>query len=131
MYLRQPPSPCIGICRIDQATGWCQGCLRTLQEIADWPLLSVREKDALLLSLAERGDQRSPVVAVLLDHGVDEFPHVVAFDVYGERRRCRREQQYRLNEQGDFFQCGNNLRCVCMDMRIPKLAIMVTMDVPP
>jgi predicted Fe-S protein YdhL (DUF1289 family) len=54
MYLRQPPSPCIGVCRIDQATGWCQGCLRTLDEIADWPLLSVLEKDALLVRLAER-----------------------------------------------------------------------------
>ena len=54
MYLRQPPSPCIGVCRIDQATGWCQGCLRTLEEIADWPLLSVLEKDALLMRLADR-----------------------------------------------------------------------------
>jgi predicted Fe-S protein YdhL (DUF1289 family) len=54
MYLRQPPSPCIGVCRIDEATGWCQGCLRTLDEIADWPLLSVREKDTLLVRLAER-----------------------------------------------------------------------------
>jgi predicted Fe-S protein YdhL (DUF1289 family) len=54
MYLRQPPSPCIGVCRIDQDTGWCRGCRRTLGEIADWPMLSVREKDALLLRLAER-----------------------------------------------------------------------------
>jgi hypothetical protein len=54
MYVRQPPSPCIGVCRIDQTTGWCQGCSRTLDEIADWPLLSVREKDALLVRLAER-----------------------------------------------------------------------------
>jgi predicted Fe-S protein YdhL (DUF1289 family) len=54
MYLRQPPSPCTGICRIDPATGWCEGCARTLTEIADWPMLTVREKDALLLRLAER-----------------------------------------------------------------------------
>lgn len=54
MYLRQPPSPCTGVCRIDPASGWCQGCRRTLTEIADWPMLSVREKDALLLRLAER-----------------------------------------------------------------------------
>jgi predicted Fe-S protein YdhL (DUF1289 family) len=55
MHLRQPPSPCTGICRIDPATGWCEGCARTLTEIADWPMLTVREKDALLLRLAERG----------------------------------------------------------------------------
>jgi predicted Fe-S protein YdhL (DUF1289 family) len=59
MNLRQPPSPCIGICRIEPATGWCRGCLRTLDEIADWPMLSVREKDALLLRLAERGPANS------------------------------------------------------------------------
>jgi predicted Fe-S protein YdhL (DUF1289 family) len=54
MLLRQPPSPCISICRIDPATGFCQGCLRTLGEIADWPMLNVREKDALLFRLQER-----------------------------------------------------------------------------
>lgn len=54
MFLRQPPSPCISVCRIDPATGWCEGCARTLQEIADWPMLSVLEKDRLLLRLAER-----------------------------------------------------------------------------
>jgi len=54
MYLRQPPSPCTGVCRIEPASGLCGGCARTLQEIADWPMLTVREKDALLLRLAER-----------------------------------------------------------------------------
>lgn len=54
MLLRQPPSPCVGICRIHAATGLCEGCLRTLDEIADWPMLTVREKDALLWRLRER-----------------------------------------------------------------------------
>lgn len=54
MLLRQPPSPCVGICRIQAATGLCEGCLRTLDEIADWPMLTVREKDALLWRLRER-----------------------------------------------------------------------------
>ena len=30
------PSPCTNVCRIDPATGWCEGCLRTLDEIAAW-----------------------------------------------------------------------------------------------
>jgi len=30
------PSPCISICRIDPATGLCEGCVRTLDEIAGW-----------------------------------------------------------------------------------------------
>ena len=30
------PSPCIDVCRIDPSTGWCEGCLRTIDEIAAW-----------------------------------------------------------------------------------------------
>lgn len=30
------PSPCISICRMDADTGWCTGCFRTLEEIAQW-----------------------------------------------------------------------------------------------
>ena len=32
------PSPCISVCRID-AGGLCEGCLRTLDEIAAWSRL--------------------------------------------------------------------------------------------
>lgn len=30
------PSPCISVCRVDADSGWCDGCLRTLEEIAAW-----------------------------------------------------------------------------------------------
>jgi predicted Fe-S protein YdhL (DUF1289 family) len=30
------PSPCISVCRIDEHTKLCTGCLRTLEEIATW-----------------------------------------------------------------------------------------------
>ncbi|MGH8780706.1 DUF1289 domain-containing protein [Paraburkholderia sp.] len=30
------PSPCIDVCRMNPATGWCDGCLRTIDEIAGW-----------------------------------------------------------------------------------------------
>ena len=29
------PSPCINVCRMDAATGWCAGCLRTIDEMAE------------------------------------------------------------------------------------------------
>ncbi len=29
-------SPCIGVCTIDDTTGFCQGCFRTLEEIQGW-----------------------------------------------------------------------------------------------
>ena len=34
---RPVPSPCIQVCRIDAASGWCEGCQRSLDEIAAWP----------------------------------------------------------------------------------------------
>ena len=33
------PSPCISVCRIDADSGRCDGCLRTLDEIAAWSRL--------------------------------------------------------------------------------------------
>ena len=33
------PSPCISVCRIDADSGCCDGCLRTLGEIAAWSQL--------------------------------------------------------------------------------------------
>ena len=52
--MREPPSPCTRVCRIDERTGWCLGCRRTLAEIADWPMLSASEKQALLAQLERR-----------------------------------------------------------------------------
>ena len=34
------PSPCIAICRIDASSGLCEGCTRTLNEIATWGSMS-------------------------------------------------------------------------------------------
>ena len=30
------PSPCVSVCAIDPAGGYCLGCYRTLDEIAAW-----------------------------------------------------------------------------------------------
>lgn len=50
----QVPSPCVSVCRIDQKSRLCTGCLRTRQEIADWPNLTDEQKDAVWVSLWER-----------------------------------------------------------------------------
>ena len=52
--MHAPPSPCRSVCQIDEATGWCLGCRRTLSEIADWPMLSSRDKRSLLEALDQR-----------------------------------------------------------------------------
>lgn len=51
----QPPgSPCIGICRIDPARALCEGCLRTLDEIAVWSQLNEAERRAVWALLPAR-----------------------------------------------------------------------------
>ena len=39
---------------MDARTGWCEGCLRTLDEIADWSVMDDDEKRAVWDALAER-----------------------------------------------------------------------------
>jgi uncharacterized protein len=48
------PSPCINICRMDDATGWCDGCLRTIDEIANWSLYDETTKRAIWEELDAR-----------------------------------------------------------------------------
>ena len=47
-------SPCTSVCQMDEATGWCAGCLRTLDEIACWSVLDEAEKQAVALQLGQR-----------------------------------------------------------------------------
>lgn len=48
------PSPCVGVCRMNEASGWCEGCLRTRDEIAAWGKLADRDKFGLWQSLMQR-----------------------------------------------------------------------------
>lgn len=50
-------SPCINVCRMHAATGWCEGCLRTIDEIAAWGALDDRLKREVLALLPERRRQ--------------------------------------------------------------------------
>lgn len=40
-------SPCVGICKFDEATGYCIGCARTSDEIADWGMRAAEEREAV------------------------------------------------------------------------------------
>ena len=44
------PSPCITVCRMDARTGWCEGCLRTIDEIAAWSAMDDDEQARRLAS---------------------------------------------------------------------------------
>ena len=51
------PSPCIGVCRIDAATGYCAGCLRTLDEIAAWGVLDDAARRAVWQAIRRRANE--------------------------------------------------------------------------
>ncbi len=47
-------SPCIKICTLDEQTGWCTGCGRSLNEIGGWAFLTDAEREAVLADLPRR-----------------------------------------------------------------------------
>jgi predicted Fe-S protein YdhL (DUF1289 family) len=47
-------TPCISICQIDPATGFCIGCGRTEREIGDWTEMSEADRLALMARLPQR-----------------------------------------------------------------------------
>jgi len=47
-------SPCVNVCVMDDATGLCRGCWRTLDEIARWSVMSDRDKRAVIVTLEQR-----------------------------------------------------------------------------
>lgn len=51
-------SPCVNVCRIDDDTGLCAGCLRTLDEIALWSQLDDAMRQDVLDAIAARRAQR-------------------------------------------------------------------------
>lgn len=48
------PSPCVDICRMDEASGFCEGCARTIDEIAGWSQLDAAGKRAVIALLPAR-----------------------------------------------------------------------------
>lgn len=48
------PSPCIAVCQMDGSNRQCIGCLRTIDEIRDWAILTADEKRAVLAAIEER-----------------------------------------------------------------------------
>jgi uncharacterized protein len=48
------PSPCVSVCRMDPGSGYCEGCWRTIDEIAAWSRLDDADKRTILKRLDER-----------------------------------------------------------------------------
>ena len=52
-----PTSPCINLCRIHAGTGYCEGCFRSLDEIAGWSRRADAEKRRILEAVDRRRAQ--------------------------------------------------------------------------
>jgi hypothetical protein len=48
------PSPCVGVCRLDDTDRYCVGCLRTLDEIARWAGMTREERLRVIAELPAR-----------------------------------------------------------------------------
>lgn len=46
--MQRASSPCIQVCRLDQASGYCIGCGRTADEIMRWPQLNEAERQRIM-----------------------------------------------------------------------------------
>ena len=47
-------SPCVSVCQINRATGVCEGCHRTLQEIATWQQFTDLQRRRIMDDLPNR-----------------------------------------------------------------------------
>lgn len=54
LLMSGPPSPCISVCQIDNQTGFCIGCYRTIDEIRDWIISTPDQRQTILAKIAER-----------------------------------------------------------------------------
>lgn len=48
------PSPCVSVCRMDAQRAFCEGCLRSLDEIRLWSTASDPQKKAVWELIAQR-----------------------------------------------------------------------------
>jgi len=48
------PSPCTNVCVIDRTSGYCMGCLRTIEEISAWSGADDRWKRSVIEALSRR-----------------------------------------------------------------------------
>jgi predicted Fe-S protein YdhL (DUF1289 family) len=47
-------SPCIGVCTMNQESGLCEGCFRSIEEIREWWNMSAEERSEVMRRLEKR-----------------------------------------------------------------------------
>lgn len=57
IFQEEVQSPCIGVCSIDEISGYCAGCYRTVEEIKAWWDMSQPQQLQLVSELEQRQGQ--------------------------------------------------------------------------
>ncbi len=53
-------SPCVKVCVLHPETGYCLGCLRTVEEISLWTKMAPETRSAIMAALPNRRSEVSP-----------------------------------------------------------------------
>jgi uncharacterized protein len=54
------PSPCVSVCQMAFSSGLCEGCLRTIDEVAGWSVYSDAEKREVWSLIGLRAKEAQP-----------------------------------------------------------------------
>lgn len=54
------PSPCVSVCRLEPVNSLCEGCFRTLDEIAAWSVMTDADKRLVWQALPARAGLETP-----------------------------------------------------------------------
>lgn len=57
------PSPCVSVCRMDAERRFCQGCLRSIDEIRQWRDAGDAMRRAIWARVAQRLDEQPSFIA--------------------------------------------------------------------
>lgn len=50
-------SPCIGVCAMNEDTGLCEGCYRSIEEIQDWWDMTPETRNEVMNKLEQRQNE--------------------------------------------------------------------------
>ena len=54
MSAKNIETPCIGVCTVDDKTGFCMGCFRSLEEIQNWWDMTDQQRSEVMQQLDQR-----------------------------------------------------------------------------
>ena len=54
------PSPCISVCRMNPASGLCEGCYRSIEEIVQWGNADDKSKRTIWARIEQRRKADKP-----------------------------------------------------------------------